>query len=288
MKIKHLLLIALIPAFLAVVCKSKKEGSAANQKTDGDFKWVTEQFADLRILRYNVPGFEDLSLQQKTLLYYLAEAGTSGVDIIYHQNYKHNIRIRRTLENIYRTYKGDRSGENWVAFHTYLKRIWFSNGIHHHYSSKKIMPGFDAKYFDQLVANSDQDKFPRDRGQSVEDLVSMLKPVLFDPLVDAKRVNKDKGVDLAAESANNFYDGVTQKEVEKYYAERVNPNDKEPISWGLNSQMAKSGPNVVERVWKVGGMYGQSIEQIVIWLKKASTVAERPLQKASIDLLLQF
>lgn len=262
--------------------------SLVNNEEDPNWKWVTEQFSDIRILRYKVPGFTELSLQQKTLLYYLSEAAVSGRDIIYDQNYKHNLLIRRTLENIYTTYSGDKSSEKWTAFHTYLKRIWFSNGIHHHYSSKKMMPEFDAAYFDELVANSDQSKFPLERGQSLEDLVSMLKPILFDPKVDAKRVNKDKGVDLAAGSANNFYEGVSQKEVEKYYKERVNPNDEEPISWGLNSQMAKSGPNTIERVWKVGGMYGQSIEQIVSWLKKASEVTDNPLQKEAIDLLVAF
>lgn len=288
MKIKHLLLFALIPTFLVMGCVSKKDGSAKKKKSDGDWKWVTEQFADIRIIRYKVPGFDELSLQKKTLLYYLSEAAACGRDMIYDQNYKHNIRIRRTLENVYKTYSGKRTGDDWVAFHTYLKRVWFSNGIHHHYSSKKIMPGFSEAYFDELIANSAQDKFPRDRGQSVADLVTMLKPILFDPKVDFKRVNKDKGVDLAAASANNFYDGVTQKDVEKYYAERIDPKDKSPISWGLNSQMAKSGPNTIERVWKVGGMYGQSIEQIVSWLKKASGVAEGPEQKAAIDLLVQF
>lgn len=276
-------------------CDSQSEmtGEADAQEVaeeeEGDWEWSTEQFADLRILRYQVPGFASLPLAQKELLYYLYEAAISGRDIIYDQNYKHNLYIRKTLENIYTTYSGEKVGENWEAFHTYVKQVWFANGIHHHYSSKKLKPEFDYAYFEELVQNSDQAGFPQVEGESVDDLLSKLQPVLFDPTVDAIRVNQASGVDLVAESANNYYEGVTQSEVEAFYAAKTNPNPDEPVSHGLNSKLVKDETGALqEQVWKVGGMYSAAIEKIAFWLKKAASVAENEQQKTALELLVKY
>ncbi|MBK9451118.1 MAG: dihydrofolate reductase [Bacteroidetes bacterium] len=262
--------------------------SNATVENDSNFKWVADEFADIRVLRYKVPGFSELPLEQKKLLYYLSEAATSGRDIIYDQNYRNNLLVRRTLENIYKTYNGDKSGENWTAFHTYLKQIWYSNGIHHHYSYEKHEPGFDYAYFETLVKGSDQGKFPLERGQTVDILLAKLKPIIFDPKVDFKRVNKDDGVDPVAGSANNNYEGVTAKEVDKFYKAMVVPGDTTPPSYGLNSKLVKSGNTLVEKTWKVGGMYGQAIEQIVNWLKKGTEVMTNAKQKKATELLIQY
>lgn len=262
--------------------------SMATAENDSNFKWVADEFADIRVLRYKVPGFAELPLEQKKLLYYLSEAATSGRDIIYDQNYKNNILVRRTLENIYKTYTGEKSDEKWTAFHTYLKQIWYSNGLHHHYSYEKHEPGFDYAYFETLVKGSDQAKFPLERGQTVDILLAKLKPIIFDPKVDFKRVNKDAGVDPIAASANNNYEGVTLKEVEKFYKAMNVPGDSTPPSYGLNSKLVKSGNQLIEKTWKVGGMYGQAIEQIVSWLKKATAVMTNEKQKKATELLIQY
>lgn len=276
---------------IATGCNKPAEGTEPTTGTDStasDFKWQTEQFADIRILRYQVPGFDELPLQQKELLYYLSEAATSGRDMIYDQNFKHNLVIRRTLENVLKTYSGEKSGKDWDAFTVYLKRIWFSNGIHHHYSTKKFEPGFPAEYFDLLVRNSDPKGFPLGEGETLDQLITKLKPILFDPNVAAKRVNLDAGLDNIAASANNYYEGVTQAEVEAYYKKIADPNNPAPISYGLNSKMVKEGGKLVEKTWKVGGMYSPAIEKIVYWLEKAITVAENQGQKNSLHLLATY
>ena len=185
------------------------------------------------------------------------------------QNYKHNLTIRRTLENVILTYSGDKESDQYKAFEIYLKRIWFSNGIHHHYATKKMDPGFSGEYFAELVAGSDQVGFPVGEGQSVDQLVEQLTPIIFDPSVDAKRVNKDPNADPIAESANNFYVGVTLDEVKEFYAAMKVEGDETPISYGLNSQVVKGENGLEERVWKVGGMYTAAIEKVVYWLKLA-------------------
>ncbi|MFQ5602408.1 MAG: dihydrofolate reductase [bacterium] len=259
----------------------------APEKTE-EFKYQTEQFADLRILRYQVPGFEDLSVPQKELLYYLYQAGLSGRDIIYDQNFKHNLSIRRTLEALVETFTGDRTTEEFKQFMDYTKRVWFSNGIHHHYSTMKILPEFSEAYFRELVANAPEGKFPVENGESVADLVNRLVPIMFDPQVAAKRVNLDPEVDLVARSANNYYEGVTQKEVEAYYNKTMDKSDPTPISYGLNSKMVLENGRVTEKTWKVGGMYTQAIEKIVYWLEKASAVAVNEQQKAALDKLIEY
>ncbi len=260
----------------------------ACHKREAPFKYQTEQFADVRILRYRVPGFEKLAPKQKEMLYYLYQAALSGRDIIYDQNYKYNLLVRRTLEAIVNSYTGDRTTEDFQKFMTYTKRVWFSNGIHHHYSTIKFQPEFSRDYFAQLVKNSPGGAFPLAEGQTLDDLIAQLTPIMFDPTVATKRVNLDPDVDLVARSANNYYEGVTQKEVEAYYNKIIDKNDPTPISYGLNSKLVRENGRIKERVWKVGGMYTQAIEKIVYWLEKARDVAENDQQKTALDKLIEY
>jgi dipeptidyl-peptidase-3 len=247
-------------------------------KKEDNFKYLAEQFADLKIIRYQIPGFDQLTSKQKELVYYLYQASLSGRDIIYDQNYKHNIAIRRALENITKSYKGDRNSEEWKAFEVYTKRVWFSNGIHHHYSTVKIKPECSKAYFVQLLSET---------GTTLADNIV---EIMFDDTTDMKRVNLDPEKDLIAGSANNFYgEGITQKEVEEFYAKAIDKSDPTPISYGLNSTLIKDDKgNLVEDVWKVGGRYGTSIEKIVYWLEKATTVAESEGQKKGFELLIEY
>ena len=261
----------------------------AEENSPGEsFVWQTEQFADLKILRYQVPGFESLPLQQKRLLYYLAQAGLSGRDIIYDQNYKHNLCIRRTLEAVMNSYRGERLGKDWEAFSVYLKRIWFSNGIHHHYSTKKFKPGFDPDYFEEIVRNSSVKLLPLADGETADTLLRRLRPILFDPAVDAKRVNKDAVADPIADSANNYYENVTQADVEAFYGKMIGKGDEKPISYGLNSKLIRENGVIYEKTWKIGGMYSPAIERIVHWLEKAAETAENAKQRWSLELLIAY
>ncbi len=260
---------------------------STEQKQD-DFKYVTEQFADLRIQRYKVPGFEDLTLRQKTLLYYLYQAALSGRDIIWDQNYKHNLYIRRTLEGIVETYSGDRTTPEFAKFLEYTKRVWFSNGIHHHYSSKKFTPEFSKEYFRQLISGSDEFSLPLQNDEMIDDLLNKLIPILFDPNIDSVKVNQNPKADLVKTSAVNFYEGVTQKEVENYYAKIINPDDPKPVSYGLNSKLVKENGLVVEKYWKRGGMYNAAIKKIVFWLSKALNYTESDRQKKTLELLIEY
>lgn len=269
-----------------VACTPTERG-AGNQNSGG-FKFLTEQFADLKLIRYQIPGFENLSPRQKELLYYLSEAALSGRDIVWDQNYRHNLRIRKTLEAIINTYSGEKKGEEWDQFMVYTKRVWFSNGIHHHYSTLKFLPDFSTDYFASLVKKSDASQLPLEEGQKVEDLIAFLTPILFDPAVDAKRVNKDPNADLLLTSAGNYYEGVTQKEAEDFYAAMENKNDSTPIWYGLNSKLVKENGKLTEKVWKVGGMYGSAIERVVYWLSKAVTVAETDIQKKAFEKLIEY
>ena len=274
-------------AAVVVEDRLNEDRVSAAPKTD-NFEYIADQFADLRVLRYQVPGFEKLDAQQKEMLYYLYEAALSGRDIIYDQNFKHNLRIRRTLDAIVENYAGDRNSEEFKKFMTYAKRVWFSNGIHHHYSTNKFLPEFSQAYFAELVKNSPNAKFPLQTGENKDQLVKTLTPIMFDPKIAAKRVNQTAGQDLVATSANNFYENVTQKEVEAFYAKRENKNDPHPISHGLNSKLVKEGGVIKEKVWKVGGMYDPAITKIVYWLEKAQAVATDPAQKKSLSLLIQY
>ncbi|MCF8334929.1 MAG: dihydrofolate reductase, partial [Bacteroidales bacterium] len=239
---------------------------------ENGFRYYSEQFADIRILRYNIPGFENLDLQRKKLLYYLYEAGLAGRDIIWDQNYKYNLLIRHVLENIVLTYSGDKDREAWKKFMIYVKRVWFSNGIHHHYSTDKIIPEIPQSYFEELVQNSDPKGFP-ETFQSAGEMINFIKPLIFDENLDAKRVVQDSDKDIVAESAANFYEGMTQEEVEKYYNDIIDHEDPEPVSYGLNSKLVKENGKVVEKVWKTDGLYGQALSKVVYWLEKAEQVA---------------
>lgn len=247
-----------------------------------------EQFADIQILRYRVPGFDDLTLRQKELVYYLTEAALQGRDILFDQNGKYNLTIRRTLEAVYTGYKGDKKNPDFKAMEIYLKRVWFSNGIHHHYGSEKFIPGFTPEFFRQAVQRVDISTLPLGEGQTVEQLCNEIFPIIFDPKVMPKRVNQAAGVDLIQTSACNYYEHVTQKEAESFYNLLKNPKDETPVSYGLNSRLVKEDGKVREKVWKVGGLYGLAIEQIVCWLRKAEDVAETPEQKKVITKLMEF
>jgi len=252
-----------------------------------DFKVQTEQFADIRVLRYRVPGFAELPLQHKQLVYYLYRAALAGRDIIWDQNYRNNLLVRRTLEAVYRT-EATHAMPGWDAVAVYTKRVWFSNGIHHHYSMKKIAPAFTAEQLAAMVNAVDPKALPLGDGEDATKLLAKLGPILFDPNVDAKRVNLDPKDDLIATSATNYYEGVTQKQVENFYKRKIKKSDKRPISLGLNSKLVKKKGKLTEQVWKVGGMYSPAITEIVKWLKLASTVAENDKQKLALDKLAQY
>lgn len=267
---------------LASMNSCKKDG-----KTDESFVWEVDRFDDIRILRYQVPGFDSLTLNDKLLIYYLAEAALCGRDIIFDQNNKYNLRIRRTLETVYAGYTGDRTTADFAQFEKYLKKVWFANGIHHHYSTDKFTPGFSEKYFRELVANTPGENFPKDFG-SIEQVMEDIVPVIFDPSIMPKRVNQDPDADMVVTSANNFYEGVTQREVEEFYRLKIDPEDQRPISYGLNSKMVKGPGDIMrERTWRAGGMYSPAIERIIYWLEKAAGIAGSS-QREVIESLIAF
>ena len=288
MKIKQLFVMSLSLSLLASACKntsnSVKDNDSTASNDDANFEVINEKFADLQVLRYQVPGFEELTAQQKELAYYLYEAALCGRDIIYDQKYKHNLAVRKTIEAIYASYKGDKDNDNWKKFDTYAKRVWFSNGIHHHYSNIKFVPECSREYFGGLVATCEEMALPYPK----DELMNTLGDVIFDPTLDAKIVNQASGIDNVAESANNFYgEGVTQADVDKYYEQFKSKDGKEP-EWGLNTQVVKENGEIKEKTWKVGGMYTQSIEKIVFWLEKAVTVAENDAQKDAFEKLIKY
>lgn len=256
--------------------------------TADDFTYHVEKFADLEILRYQVPGFEELSLQQRTLLYYLSQAALEGRDILFDQNCKYNLQIRRTLEAVYENYKGDRNNEQYKALELYLKRVWFSNGIHHHYAEDKFKPGFSAEFFAECVGSLSPETLPLKDGQTVQQLIEELTPVIQDSTVFSKRTVQSGNGDLILASANNYYDGVTQAEVEAFYAAMKDANDEKPVMYGLNSRLVKENGVIKEKVWKVGGLYSEAISRIVGWLEKAAGVAENDEQKAVIESLIEY
>lgn len=265
-----------------------KTDTVAKKDSVEVFQYQTEQFSDLRILRYQVPGFNELSLQQKTLLYYLSEAALCGRDMMWDQHYKYNLTVRKTLENIVDTYKGDRKAPEFAKFMEYTKRVWFSNGIHHHYSSDKIMPEFTKEYFASLVGQSVNNGFPYNGNENELQFIDRLSSIIFDPKVAPKRVNLDSNVDMVKNSAINFYEGVSQKEASDFYKDANKTNLKTPVMTGLNTKLVKENGKIVEKTWKLGSMYTQAIEKIIFWLEKASTVAENPAQKDAIDKLIIF
>ena len=259
-------------------CRQKVEEPAPATE---QASWVIDKFDDIKVLRYEVPGFEKLPLQQKVLIYYLAQATKCGRDILFDQNFKYNLTVRRTLEAIYTKYDGDRNAAEFKAMEKYLKKVWFANGIHHHYSNDKFQPEFPREWFAQMV-----DKYVDPQELAIEK--SLLYDIIFDPTLYAIRLNQTDGVDMVTESACNYYEGVTMKEVEKFYADMRDDNDPTPISYGLNSKLVKNEKGeIVEQVWKLGGMYSAAIQQIVFWLEKAAQVAEEP-QKSIINALINY
>ena len=257
-------------------------------KTSETNFYSVEQFADLQILRYRVNGFESLSLNQKKLIYYLSEAALNGRDILFDQNGKLNLKIRRMLEAVYVNYDGDRTDAEFLALEVYLKRIWFSSGIHHHYSTDKFIPGFSVDFLRDAVMATDKALLPLSEGESVAGLCNELFPVIFDPELMPKRVNQADGEDLLLTSASNYYVGVTQKEAEDFYAAMKSPDDETPVMFGMNSRLEKKNGKICEVVWKLDGEYGKAISKIIYWLEKAATVAENELQKEVIRLLIEF
>ena len=253
------------------------------------FHYTVEQFADLQILRYRVPGFEQLSLRQKMLVYYLSQAALEGRDILFDQNGKYNLQIRKLLEAIYIHYQGDRTTADFQQFEVYLKRVWFSNGIHHHYACDKFVPGFSAEYLTDLIASVEVAVLPLGKGETVQDMCDKLFPVIFDPEVMPKRVNQVDGEDLVLTSAANYYEGVTQEEAEAFYAaQKAKGSQTEPVMYGMNSRLVKENGQMQEQVWKLGGMYSAALEKIVDWLEKAKAIAENETQHEVIRLLIDF
>ena len=271
--------------FAALTALISTTGAMAQNKT---FNYNVDRFADIEVLRYQVPGFDELSLNQKKMVYYLTEAALQGRDILTDQNGKYNLQIRQLVEAVYTNFKGDRSSADFQGLELYLKQIWFGNGIHHHYSQDKFVPQFTQAFFDAQVKALPKDKLPLCKGQTLDQMLTVLDRVIFDPTYMAKRVNQADGEDLIVTSANNLYEGVTQAEVEAYFNALKDPNDATPISYGLNTKVVKENGKVVEKPYKVGGLYSRAIVNIVYWLQKAAEVAERPAQKAYIEKLIEF
>ena len=278
--------------FLLASCTgSQSEQTAATgaiDQPDSTFDYHVDRFADIEILRYYVPGFKHLSLQQKELIYYLSQAALEGRDILWDQHNKHNLTVRRVCEAVYENYMGDKNSDNWRNFETYLKQIWMANGVHHHYSEDKIMPAFNQDYFVTIVKSVDPGRMPFRDGMAADETLNEILPLMFDPKVSPKRMNQSAGADIVATSGVNFYEGVTQKEVEDFYNAMKDPDDHTPVSYGLNSKVVKENGKVSEKVWKLGGMYDKAIERIIGWLEKAAEVAENSQQKEVINSLISY
>ncbi|MGN6266945.1 MAG: dipeptidyl-peptidase 3 family protein [Ginsengibacter sp.] len=267
--------------------QSANNSDTAAASYDSSFQVAAQSFADIQVLRYEVPGFSQLSLQQKQLAYYLYEAALAGRDIFYDQKSKYGIMLRKTLEAMYTTYTGDKTSEDWKKFETYCGRFWFSNGNHHHYSNDKFLPECSADYFVSVAKASDSTLFPKNADESMDAFLARIKPIIYDPKIEPKLVDLDPNVDNVKASSVNFYEGVSQKEVEDFYA-KFDSKGNQP-QWGLNSKVIKdSSGKVFEKVWKAGGMYSSAIEKIIGWLEKAITVAEDAHQKAALQLLVQY
>lgn len=278
MKRSKITLLALASVLLfSCTAQQKTSSQSTPQEQSAQNKGNSiDRFADIEVLKYEVPSWPDLTLKEKEYVYYLSQAGYAGRDISYDQNYKHNLKIRRALEHIYQNYKGDKSTSDWTQFETYLKRVWFSNGIHHHYSNEKIKPAFSKAYFDQLLQKTNTK------------LDAQVAAIIFNN-VDTKKVNLDLSKGLLRGSAVNFYgDGVTSDEAEKFYANMKSPDASRPLSTGLNSKLVKENGKLVEKVWKSGGMYGAAIDQITYWLEKAKSVTENQKQADALALLIKY
>jgi len=285
---KNIILLMIAYSLTTCGCRdgARPVSTCANNE---NFSYSVDRFADVEVLRYQVTGFEQLSLKQKTLIYYLSQAATEGRDILYDQNNKYNLTIRKTLEAIYENYKGDRDSDNFKKLETYLKRVWFSNGIHHHYGMDKFEPGFEQLFFEEAVRSIPVESLPLYAYRNnVDALLGTIVPVIFDKNLYSKRVNQTHGEDLIISSANNYYEGVTEAEVEQFYNEMKNPNDPTPVSYGLNSKLIKENGKITEKTWRIGGMYSPAIEKVVYWLEKAKEVTENEQQKSVIETLIDY
>ena len=271
----------------AAVLAAVSLNSCMTQETE-KFDYNVDRFADIQVLRYQVPGFEQLTLNQKIYVYYLTEAAIYGRDILFDQHGKYNLQIRKLLENIYQNYSGDKNSADYAAMVKYMKQVWFANGIHHHYSTDKFVPEFSQEFFAEQVKALPADKLPLNEGETAEQMIETLSKVIFDPAYMQKRVNQADGQDLVLTSANNLYEGVTQKEVEDYYRSIKDVNDSTPISYGLNAKVIKVDGKVQEQQYKIGGLYGAAIEKIVYYLNKAKEYAESDKQKAYITALVDY
>lgn len=285
----------------ASICCALASCTPQQQQAKDNFQWKIDQFDDVNILRYQIPGFEELTVQQKKLIYFLSESALCGRDILFDQNYKYNLLIRSVLEDIYTNYTGDKNNEEFKGFERYLKRIWFANGIHHHYSTDKFTPSFTVEYMDKLLNATPKEKMrinleeksffnaPGVEKPYEATLLEIVKESIFNPSIAAKRVNQDSNSDLVTRSACNFYEGVTQEEVENYYASITDPNDPQPVSHGLNTKVIKNEKGeVTELVWSTNGMYKEALTNAVQWLEKAKTVAENDQQKEIIEKLIRY
>lgn len=278
---------------VGVSCNSGKNSQEESVPQNKDFEFVVDRFGDVEIMRYQLDDWDDLSLKQKELIYYLSEAALCGRDIIFDQNGKYNLLVKRTLEHIVNSYSGDTTTEEWHQFMDYVKRFWFSNGMHHHYSNDKFYPEITQDYFEELLANTPEKGFPSENDKSFADFKKRIKEIIFSPKIEPVKICQDVKKDLVANSAVNFYEGVTQKEVEQFYAKQKKNSDpalKEmPISYGLNTKVVKNEKGeVVELPWKVGGLYGQALEKVVYWLEKAASVTENKTQKEHILKLIEY
>lgn len=270
----------------ATVKKKASKTTAAKAVTSKAFDVEAEAFADIQVLRYQVPGFDQLSLKQKQLAYYLSEAALAGRDIIYDQKSKYGLLLRKTLETAYSTYKGNKNTADWKKFQEYCGRFWFSNGNHHHYGNEKFIPACPYEYFASVIKNSDTKKLPLEQGETVDAFLTRIQPLVYETSVEPKLVDLRPNIDNIKNSSVNFYEGVSQKEVEDFYAKFDTKGDAP--SWGLNSKTMKQNGQIVEKVWKVGGMYSPAITRIAYWLDKAATVAENDQQKKTLQLLSKY
>lgn len=281
---KKLLLPSLLVLLVFFSCKQEEK---QKENSSIEFDFIADRFADIQVLRYQVPGFDQLSLKQKELAYYLYEAGLSGRDIFYDQKYKNGLLIRKTLEAVLNSYEGDKNSNDWKQFEEYCNRFFFANGIHHHYSSDKMFPSCSQEYFTQLIEKSDPAMIPLE-GMSINEFTGNIIPIIYDPTIAPKTVDLSDTNDVIKSSSNNFYSNVAQAEAEKYYGDLRASDPANRSQLGFNSQLVKENGVIKERVWGIGGMYGAAIEKIVYWLEKAEPLAENDAQKLTISKLIKF
>ncbi|MGB4293894.1 MAG: dihydrofolate reductase [Bacteroidales bacterium] len=282
---RNLKIFIMLTAFMLLASCTGRQTKTGEEE---EFNYFVDQFEDMRIFRYRLPGFESLSLRQKELIYYLSEAALCGRDILWDQNFKYNLLVRKTNEAIIKSWQGDKETPDYKSFITWAKRVFFANGIHHHYSADKMLPSFSKEFYTSLVKGSDQSLLPVGNGKTADDLLAVILPVIFDPDLYPRKIERGEGKDIIAESAVNFYEGVTARDVESFYNGKINPADPRPVAIGLNSKLVKKNGRIVEEVYKSGGLYGEAIDRIIYWLEKAKNVAENETQKKELEVLIQY